>query len=85
MYKKSFEMKHFRVSLCAEGPELTPSWSAGVARHEKMRKTAPMEAVGSTIAGGRESKMEILDNSVHPDRPLNWIVGNRNTIPERPE
>jgi hypothetical protein len=31
-----------------------------LAQSRKTRETAPMEAVGSTIAGGRESKMEIL-------------------------
>jgi hypothetical protein len=28
---------------------------------EEMRRTAPMEAVGSTIAAGQEAEKEILD------------------------
>ena len=29
MHEKSFEMRHFRVSLYAEEPELAPSWAVG--------------------------------------------------------
>ena len=56
MYEKSLEVRHFRVSPYPEEPELAPCWAAGVARDGKMRETAPTEAVGCTIEGGREAK-----------------------------
>ena len=57
MSEKSLEMRHFQVFTYLGAPELAlpgPLESLG------MERTAPMEAVGYTIAGGQEAKTEIL-------------------------
>jgi hypothetical protein len=60
VHEKLLELRHFRVSPYPEEAELTPSSAAGVARNGRMRTTARTEAVGCTIDGAQEAKMEIL-------------------------
>ena len=58
--RNRLEMRQFPVFAYPEEGGLAPSWPAGVAREGKDEKTAPTEAVGCMLAGGREGKMEIL-------------------------
>ena len=53
-------MRQFLVFLYPEEAGLAPSWPAGAARDGTDERTAPTEASGSILAGGREGKMEIL-------------------------
>ena len=47
-----------------EEAELAPSWAGGVAGDGKDEKTAHTEAIGRTIDGGQEAKMETLLQSL---------------------
>ena len=60
MYEKSLEIRHFRVFPYSKEAELVPSWPFGVARDGTDEETAPTEASGSILVGGREGKMEIF-------------------------
>jgi len=59
VYEKSLEMRHFRVLRIRRSqswPLPGPPQSLGM---ERMKKTAPTEAVGCKIDSDREAKMEI--------------------------
>lgn len=53
-------MRHFRVLLYPQEPELAPPGPLDSLGIEEMRETAPIEAVGSILAVGEEAKKEIL-------------------------
>jgi hypothetical protein len=57
--EKSLEMRHLQAFAHLEEPGVAPSWAESLGM-EEMRKTAPMEAVGSIIAAGQEAKEQIL-------------------------
>jgi hypothetical protein len=54
------KMRQFLVFPCPEEPRPALSWAAKVVRDGKNEKTVPTEAIGCTLVGGREGKMEIL-------------------------
>ena len=54
---KSGTSRFLRTRRSQSWPLPGPLESLGM---KKMKQTAPMEAVGSTIDGGQEAKMEIL-------------------------
>jgi hypothetical protein len=54
------EIRHFRVLLYPEEPELAPPGPLDSLGMEEMRETAPQGAVGSTLAVGQEAKKGIL-------------------------
>jgi hypothetical protein len=56
----SVEMKHFRVFSCPEETGLAFPGPPKLLGMERMRETAPVEAVGCIIRGGQEAKTEIL-------------------------
>ncbi|MGD0499676.1 MAG: hypothetical protein ABSC23_14710 [Bryobacteraceae bacterium] len=60
VYEKSPEIMHFQVVSYPEEAELARPGLPESFRLEEMRKTAPENAVGSTIDSGQDGKMEIL-------------------------
>ncbi len=69
MSEKPLEMRYFQV-LPTRGSQCWPlPGPLESLRMEKMRETAPTEAVGCIIAGGQEAKTEILDQGLRP-----WLV-----------
>ena len=60
MSEKLLEMRHFRVLLYSEEPELAPPGPPESFRIERTWKKAAVEAVGCTIDGGQQAKMEVL-------------------------
>jgi hypothetical protein len=57
---KSLEIRHFQVFVYLEEPGLTPPGPPQSFGIGKTKETAPMEAVGSTLALGQEAKKEIV-------------------------
>ncbi len=55
--------RQFLVFPYPEEAGLAPSWAAGVVRDGKDERMVPTEAVGCTVPGGWEGKMEILVNT----------------------
>jgi hypothetical protein len=66
-------MRQFLGFPYPEEAGLAPSWPAGVARDGKDEKTAPTEAMGSILAGGREGEMEILARVPVRSVPV-WLI-----------